>query len=193
MFIAFVDTPKKPDIRAYLNPLPPRFSKEAQAKQLAGTPYIEDMGGKVINAVIRSVRQGTIVEVGELFLLAPAKGHTKTRRAALVDRLDRIEERGGIVRELSTGHDTGKKQRAMLLRAYEMMGRSGQGAPGKRKEGRPKFEYTDHEWAIMEGEWHSSKHANTDERLAAMAKRMTKKPLGQTSLRIKFGPAGKRR
>ena len=178
------------DIRSYLNPYPPRFTKEAQAKQLTGTRYTEDKSGKIIDGMILDGRPGSIVEVVELFLLAPVKGRTKTRRAALVERLDRIEERGGVVRELSTGHETGRKQRAMLLRAYEMISRSGKGQPGERKTGRPKSDFTAHEWSIMEGQWHSSRNKNNDERIAGMAKRMTKKPLGATTLRNKFGPPG---
>lgn len=194
MFIAFVDTPHKPDIRGYCNPFPPRFSEKAQAGILTGQLYTEDKGGKVIDSLIRSIRKGSIVQVADCFLLAPIRGQTRTRREALLDRLDRIKKRGGVILCLATGYRSDNRSQCnrMLLRAYEMMGRSGQGAPGRRKEGRPAVEWTKHEIDIMEGAWHRRSNTNNDERRVDMRKRLGKEPPGMTWLRNKFGsPRGK--
>jgi len=191
--IPFVNTTQKQDIRSYLNPFPPRFSEAAQAGILTGTIYKEDKTGKVFDALARSVRKGTIVEVADGFLLAPIRGQTRKRREAMLERIDAIRERGGIIKCLATGYQSNERAQCnrMLLRAYEMMGRSGKGVPGKRKEGRPPTEVTQHEKDVMEGIWHSRRYKNNDERVTAIEKRIGWS-FGATELRKRYGPPGGR-
>lgn len=188
-----MQTYQKEDIRSYLNPFPPHHSEAAQLKILTGTIYKEDKTGKIIDRLIQSVRKGSIIEVTETFLLAPTKGRTSKRREILVERFDRIEAKGGVVwcRATNTRSSNRADHRRMLLRAYELMGKSGQGAPGKRKEGRPATPWTKHELDIMEGQWHSARNKNGDIRRAKMKERLGKEPPKLTWLRNKFGAPGK--
>jgi len=165
------------DIRCYVNPHPPRYSQIAQTARLAGERYIEDRSGKVIDALIKSVRKDSVVEVLELFLLAPVKGHTRTRRRVLTERIEALKARGAIIREVSTGDLSGSgKLPRMLLRAYEQIASSGRAAAKRENPGRPRIEFTNHEMTIMEGIWHSRRYHNDDERLTAIAARTGKKP-----------------
>jgi hypothetical protein len=165
------------DIRSYCNPHPPRFSKDAQLALLTGEIYIEDWRGKVIDALLLSLRKGAVVEVVETFLLAPVKGHTRTRRRLLTDRIEAIKAKGASIQEVATGDQSGGgKLPRMLLRAYEMIATSGRAAAKRENPGRPRIEYTNHGMTIMEGIWHSRRHHNDDERLTKIKAMTGKKP-----------------
>ncbi len=166
--------PDKDDIRSYNNPWPPRFSKEAQAAKLTGTPYVEDKSGKVIDALIRSIRKErrSIVEVVEVGLLAPVKGRPSKRREALAERFESIKDGGGRIREVSTGDQSDERGKCakMLLRGYDFIANSGRGAAGKSKSGRPSHreKYTDAQWKAMGHIWDSRKYDTGDKALAAI-------------------------
>jgi hypothetical protein len=76
----------KPDYRNYINPGPKgsRFTANWQAEFLPdGETYTEDKTGKMIEALIGSVRPGSTVRVRRLFCLAPWRGSPRKRREAV--------------------------------------------------------------------------------------------------------------
>ena len=83
------------DIRSFNNPIS-SHKRKWQAERLTGEVY-EDW-----DALLRSVRKGSVVEVVELFLLAPATGRPSKRRDTLLDRIDAIKDKGGTLLEAST-------------------------------------------------------------------------------------------
>ncbi len=187
----------KADIRNYINPGPKgsRFTANWQAEFLpTGETYTETKTGKIIDALIRSVRKGTVVRVRRAFCLAPWKGSPRKRREALAARLDAIEEAGGCVMEAETGLSScvrGERNR-LLLGGYEDIATAGR-AVAKGRTGRPpKYEFTDHEWEVIEGIWTSRKYANDPARLAAIETRLGKVP-GRTLIRNKLGSPHKGR
>lgn len=167
---------EKHDIRSYCNSWPPRHSQAAQTAKLTGELYVEDKTGKVIDAVIQSVRKGSIVEVVETGLLAPVKGQPSKRRALMAARIDAIKARGGVIRELETGHQSNKGQCArMIVRGSEFIANSGRVGNKKGRAGQPKIEVTPHEDEIMRGIWNSRRYKNDDERMVAIEKRTGRK------------------
>src|ERR1035441_9965625 len=85
------------DIRSYVNPHP-HFAAAGQMERLSdGETYVEDKSGKIIDAVIAPVRRDrrSIVQVDELFLLAPVIGTPNKRRRALAERIEAIKAAGG--------------------------------------------------------------------------------------------------
>lgn len=176
------------DVRSYCNPFPPRFSTEAQQAKLTGELYTEDRKGHQIESLIASVRKGSVVEIVELFLLAPTHFRPQKRRRLLAERVEAIEGRGGSIRELATGWDTKKGHLPrMFVRAHEQIASSGRAGIGKAKSGRPvKWILTPHDKEIIEGIWQSRRYANDDERVVAVHKRTGKK-LSRAWLRLHFG------
>lgn len=181
----------KPDYRNYVNPGPKgsRFTKDWQAEWLPdGKTYVEDKTGKVVEALINSVRPGSIVRVRRLFCLAPWRGSPRKRREAVAARVQTIRDRKGHIVEAETGLST--KERGgcakMLMGAYEDIATAGR-AVAKGRTGRPpKYEFTAEQWEIIGGIWTSRKYGNDAARMAAIEKRLGKAP-GRTTLRNKFG------
>lgn len=163
------------DLRSYCNPYPPRHSQAAQQAKLTGELYVENKGGEVIDALIRSVRKGTIVEVVEVGLLAPVKGRPSKRRQLMVERFELIRERGGIITELATGQQSIGKCASMIMRASEFIAKSGRARNKQGRAGQPKIEVTPHEDDIMRGIWNSRRYKNDDERMVAIEKRTGRK------------------
>lgn len=165
-----------PDIRSYNNPFPPSFSEAGQAERLTGEIYVEGKGGQGFEALLRSVRKGTIVEVVDGFLLAPVTGKPARRRAALLDRIDAVKAKGGVLHEVSTGHRSNNRSQCnrMLLRAYEMIATSGRGrksaANGRLSKGRPthKEKLTPEQYSAVGNIWHSRKYKSGEQALAAI-------------------------
>jgi hypothetical protein len=175
------------DIRCYINPHPPRFSGPAQLAKLAGEPYVENRRGTAIDALIRSIRPGGVVEVLELFLLGPVIGHTRTRRRILTTRIEALRVKGAVILEKATGDrsDNGTLPR-MLLRAYEQIATSGRARAKRPNAGRPPKEYTPRELEVFETIWQSRRYKNDDERLTKI-KAMTGKRPGRAWLWHHFG------
>ena len=187
----------KPDYRNYVNagPKGSRFTANWQAEFLPdGETYTEDKTGKVIEALIDSVRPGSIVRVRRLFCLGPWRGSPRKRREAVAARVQAIRDRKGHVLEAETGLTT--KERGgcakMLMTAYEDIATAGR-AVAKGRTGRPPvYEFTETEWEIIGGIWANRKYANDGARMAAIEKRLGKCP-GRTTLRNKFGSPHKGR
>jgi hypothetical protein len=166
----------KQHTRSYCNPLP-RLSGPAQEARLTGEIYTEDKKGAAFDALLKSLRKGDVVELVELFLLAPAKLKTFKRRRALTDRIEAIKARGGILSEVSTGDrsDNGHLPR-MMMRAYEMMGKAGQGYAGRGKQGRPPKERSTEELQVMEFEWVNRRNKTIADAIIALRRRKIKNP-----------------
>lgn len=166
----------KQRIRSYCNPFPPRFSAAVQLARLAGELYTEDKKGKIIDALIRAIRPGDVVEVVELFLLAPVKASTAKRRRVLVERIEAIKARGGSICEVSTGDrsDQGHLPR-MIVRAVGLISKGGKGAAGRTKRGRPKKERASEDLQIMEFEWVSKRNKTIADVLVAVRNRGIKR------------------
>lgn len=166
---------KKSDIRSYCNPYPPRFTKDSQLAKLTGETYIEDKTGKVIEALIHSVRSGSIIEVVEMGLLAPIKAKPARRRKALAERVERIKERGGVIRELNTGWQSGKGQLPrMVVRASEFIATSGRAGSKHGQRGNP-IELTPADYTTARMTWRSREYGNDTARLAAIEKAIGQK------------------
>jgi len=180
----------KQDIRAYVNPFVPGRTETGQKAAVSGEVYIEDRSGKQIDALIRSVRKGSVVEVEELYCLAPGKGRADKRRRVMVERIETIKARGARIREAETGLQLPGKGIWMLMRAYEQIATSGR-ARKRDVEGRPPHPWTPHELGVMEAVWFSRRYKNDDERLTAIEQRIGKRP-GRTWLRNKLGSPHKR-
>lgn len=181
----------KPDYRNYINPGPKgsRFTAGWQAEYLPdGETYTEDKTGRVVEALIGSVRPGSIVRVRRLFCLAPWRGSPRKRREAVAARVQAIRDRKGHVMEAETGLSTRERGGCakMLMGAYEDIATAGR-AVAKGRTGRPpKYTFSETEWEIIAGIWTSRKYANDAARLAAIEKRIGKVP-GRTLLRNKLG------
>lgn len=152
------------DFRLYVNPQPKkgRASAEWQRAYLPdGELYVEDKTGKVIDALIRSVRPRTVVVVRRLFCLAPWAGETRTRRRVLGERVSRIKAAGGSIMEGEGGRRTDVNDQCtlMLLDAYEEVGNSRR-MTGTGKRGRPGKNRPPEHLAIMKAEWLSRKNPN---------------------------------
>jgi hypothetical protein len=160
------------DIRSYCNPWKPRFTKESQLEKLSGEIYTEDKTGAVIDALIHSVRKGSIVEVVELGLLAPIPGKSITpqkRRKLLADRVERIKARGGSIRELATGSDSKKGHLPrMLMRAAEFISNSGRAEAKQGTPGRPGIKLTPEQDEKGQLIWQNRRYENDAQRVAAL-------------------------
>lgn len=175
----------KLDIRGYVNPEVPRTTESGQRENMTGDVYVENKSGTVIDRLIRSVRKGTVVEVMELYCLAPVIGYANKRRRILTERIEAIKKRGGIIRETRTGYISKGNMARMALGAYEQIATSGR-VPKRGKTGAPvKWELTPHEREVIEGIWHSRRYKNDDERTVAIRKRTGKK-FSRSWLRLHF-------
>lgn len=181
----------KPDYRNYINPGPKGSRQTAnwQAEFLPdGETYLEDKTGTIIDALIGSVRPGSIVRVRRLFCLAPWKGSPRKRREAVAARVEAIRYRKGHILEAEMGRTTAERGgwAAMLMGAYEDIATAGR-AIAKGRTGRPpKYEFTEAEWEIIAGIWTSRKYANDPARRAAIETRLGRVP-GRTLIRNKLG------
>ena len=152
------------DIRSYHNP----DGKPSQADQLTGEVY------KDFDALLRSVRQGSIVEVADGYLLAPGTGRPSKRRDVLLERIDAVKAKGGVLHEVATGHRSNNRAQCnrMLLRAYEMIATSGRGrksaANGRLSKGRPRKLYEPDQLELMERIWFSRRYKSRDEAINAI-------------------------
>ena len=143
---------------------------------MTGEIYTEDRKGTVIDALIKSLRKGDVIQVLEMGLLAPTVGRPSTRREALADRVERIKARGASILEVSTGHTSrnGHLPR-MMLRASEFIAHSGR-VRKSDKVGRRKLEdvleLTADQLERAEALWRSRKFSTDDERLNAIEARI---------------------
>ena len=161
-----------PDIRSYKNPFPPSYGDQWQAERLTGEVYTD------WDALLKSVRSGSIVEVAEGFLLAPVTGKPSRRRDALLERIDQVKARKGVLHEASTGHRSNNRAECnrMLLRAFEMIASSGRGrksaANGRlsKNGGRPthKDRLTPEQHSAVSKIWDSRKFKTAEQALAAI-------------------------
>lgn len=175
----------------------PRLTEATQKGLLTGELY----GPKERETLIQSLRRGSAVEVVELYLLAKTTGRSDSRKRDLMGTLDRIEARGGFVLEASTGRrsDHAKEQREMLAQAFEQISRSGKGRKsaqnGALSKGAPRWNPTPEVRRVCEAEWHSRKHGNDDERVAAIQAKIGRKDTpGRSTLHKYLGsPHGGRK
>lgn len=176
---------QKPDIRSFSNPFPPSYSQQWQAERLTGEVYSD------WDALLRSVREGSTVEVAEGFLLAPINGKPRHRRDVLLERIDAVKARGGVLREASTGHrsDNRSECNRMLLRAFEMIASSGRGrhsaANGARSKGRPRKQWSKEQLDAAERIWFSRRYKTRQE--ATLAIQALGIPMTKTFLYAHFG------
>ncbi len=171
------------DVRGYINPyIPGALTEEGQRAGMTGEIYVEDRRGHQINALIASVRKGTLVQVQELFYLAPATGDPRVRRRIMGERMDAIEDKGGKIRELNGNL---RRNRAMM-RAYEQIATSGRARKHSRPGRQPKWIFTKAEQEVMAGLWGNRRFKNDSERTLAVQQRIGK-PITRAWLRRAFG------
>ena len=176
---------KKPDIRSFWNPVP-RLGEAAQKSVLTGELY----GPTQRDALIRSVRPGSVVEVAELYLLAKADLRADARRNDLLKTMAAIEGKPhfGIVVEASTGRrsDNPKQSREMLAHAFKQISTGGKGrhsaVNGALSKGAPGWLPTPEEKAICSEEWFSKKNATIDDACIRIKGRLGKRAPSRTTL-----------
>lgn len=161
-----------PDIRSFKNPFPPSYGDSWQAERLTGEVYTD------WDALLRSVRPGSIVEVVEGFLLAPVTGKPARRRQVLLERIDAVKARKGVIHEVATGHRSNNRSQCnrMLLRASDMIATSGRGrksaANGRMSKngGRPGHldKLTPEQRSAVGKIWDSRKYKTAEDALAAI-------------------------
>jgi hypothetical protein len=168
-------TEPKPDLRSWCNPLPPTWPESMQRERLTGELYMPDRKRDARAELIRSVRDGSIVEVCDTFLLAQTIGRVDVRRRDLIRVMDEIEDRGGIIRELSSGLETPKGRRRMRERAFEAITNHARGrrsaVNGALSTGAPRT--WPREGQIFDGYrniWQSRRYRNDNERRTATEK-----------------------
>ena len=179
---------EKPDIRAYINPFTPGETDSGQRSGISSDAelYVETKRGNVIDALIRSVRQGTIVEVKELHCLAPADFRAQKRRRILTERIEAIKGKGGIIREWATGHASKGRMARMMMTAYEQIATSGRARKRPALGAPVKWDLTAHEREVIDRIWSSRRYKNDDERTTAIRKNIGKK-ISTGWLRLHFG------
>lgn len=171
------------DVRGYVNPfVPGGLTEEGQRQGMVDEVYVEDRKGRKIEALIRSIRKGTTVQIAELFYLAPGIGRPQKRRRILGERVDAIEDKGGKIQEL---REPLRRSRA-LLRAYEQIATSGRARKHDRPGAPVKWVFTPAEREVVQGIWTSRKYKNDAERTLAVQQR-TGKPIARAWLRRTFG------
>ena len=146
----------------------PSWGELAQREKLTGEIYETHQR----EALFNSIRKGSIVEVTETFLLAKTTGRSDSRKRDLLMAVDIIEEKGGIVRELSTGYQSNipKEWRKMEARAFELITSSARGKNsainGTYSAGRPRKQYLPEQLLVMEKVWFSRRFKNNAERMS---------------------------
>lgn len=164
------------DFRCYVNPPPGKKGKFGAGWQLDSLPppglecehYTEDRAGKQIDALIRSLRPGSVVVVRRLFCLAPWIGTPTVRKHAMAKRMDLIKAAGASVMESETQRrsDEGSCAQMIVDGVADIASAGRAGAKGKR--GNP-IELTPDQLRMAELIWRSREYANTPARLAAIA------------------------
>lgn len=159
------------DLRGYVNPYAPGLAESSQREGMAGEIYTEDRHGNVVDKLILSVRKGSIVQVRELYCLAPGAFRPQKRRRLLAERIEAIRSRGGHILELATGYKTTNgRLPTMLMRAAEAIATKGRHRTRDRI-GRPiKYELTAHEETVAKGIWTSRNFSNDKAREYAVQK-----------------------
>ena len=161
----------KLDIRSYLNPMKPSWGEAGQREKLTGEIYTTEQR----EALLRSLRPGSIVEVVETFLLAKTTGRSDARKRDLLEVVDRIEESGALIKELSTGmmSNSTKHWRQMQARAFALIVSSARGknsaTNGRYSKGRPRKEYLPEQQAFISQIWFSRKYKTVVERMSVLA------------------------
>lgn len=179
------------DFRNYINPGKGNFTADWQKSYMPdGEDYVEDKTAKIFDALVRSVRKGTIIRVRRLFCLAPWRGRPSTRRRIMAERVDAIRERGGIVLEAETQRrsDVRGNCAQMLMGGYEDIATAGR-ATSKGKKGRPGKSRTEAQLAVMKAEFHSRKNKTVDDALVVIANRKVPNVTRGELYRL-FGPRG---
>ncbi len=178
------------DVRGYINVFPPGAPTEAGQKhwmtQDVAEIYVEDRKRRQIDALIASVRKGSVVAVMELYLLAPAAFRTPKRRRLLAERIEAIRDRGGDVLELATGYKASRRLPTMMNRAHEQIASSGRARKHNRPGAPLKWVLTPAEREVMAGIWANRMLKNDAERTLAIQHRIGK-PITRAWLRRAFG------
>ena len=182
-------------IRFWVNPRP-GWSREAQLERLTGEVYeagSKDHGAKARKELIKSIRRGDVVEVCEIYLLALDTGRSDKQRRDMLATVDAIEDRGGIVVELSTGFRSNVRREwaKMQAEAFYRLALGGKGrrsaANGRRSKGRPpKFDLTPEQDRAAKAAWFDGRLKNDDQRCAKIQK-VTGLKLKRGYLRTRYG------
>ncbi len=175
------------DLRGYVNPAVPGTTEFGQRRDMTGEIYIENRRGTAINGLIKSVRRGTVVQVMELYCLAPALGDPRVRRRILGERMGAIHERGGLIYEIATGDNSRPRHLPrMMIRAYEQIATSGR-ARKRDAEGRPPvWPRSGPMYEGMKAIYLSRRNTNDNQRVTAIKKEYGKSP-SRVWLRQQFG------
>ncbi len=175
------------DVRGYINTFLPGAPSEAvQRAGMTGEVYVENRTGKIAEKFLRSIRRGTMVELWELFILAPNSRRSDVRRRVLADRTDTVFAKGGTIRETSTGKSAKRASTRMSMHAYEQLAYSGR-ARKRDAEGRPQvWPRSGPMYEGMKAIYLSRRNTNDNQRMTAIKKEYGKSP-SRVWLRQQFG------
>ena len=186
---------KTKDIRSWCNPRS-GWSRESQLERLTGEIYeadSKDCGVRKRLALINSVRPGSVVETCEGYLLALNLGRSDKQRRDLLKAVDAIEDKGGVVVELTTGYrsDIRSQWAKMQAEAFYRLGNAGKGRSsainGQSSKGRPKkWVLTPEQDRTVDLIWHDSRLKNDDQRCAKITA-VTGLKLKRGWLRLTYG------
>ena len=182
---------EKQDIRGYINPDVPGESRSGQASGISpdAEVYVEDRSGKIVDAMINSIRAGSIVEVKELHCLAPANGTPNKRKRCLTERIETIAKRGGVIREWSTGLMSKGSLAKMTVHAIDQVAYSGRARKRPTRGREAVFPTSGPVYESYRLIWHSRLYSNDFERITAIEGQHGVSP-GRTWLRTQFDQPG---
>jgi hypothetical protein len=148
------------DVYGYIRVILPRYARKGQqeAMDVHGITRIlaDEKDSEAQRAsLVRMVRNGTVVAIRHLFLLA----RPKHGRSDLWKALDAIENRGGVVWELHSDRKTSAKpERDQMVRdAIEALARGRHKRSKWDKRGRPRRAFTVEEVEQAKAAWNNRK------------------------------------
>ena len=180
----------------------PRLGADAQLLALADAGidrvYVEGRKDRELKQSLtlltRHVAPETVVAVLHLYVLGNPDS-AKKRRDSMLDAMEAIEDKGGIIWELSSGlRSNDRKSRDKMRRAasdYIARARAGGDA------GRPAFVFTDAELAVIDRHWKSLRHKTNAAAVEAVwtdaKKAKLHRLIGISAMRIakRLGPSGR--
>ena len=132
----------KPDFRDFIVDHA-SCSAATQAEHMNGVQY------KDFDALMRSLRPGSVVRVFRPFLLGGNAGTTRQKRRLWAERADRIKAKGNKLVSI----DPPLSGASLAMRAAEQIGNIARGKAGVSKSGRPKKVFTPEQWAVIKHYW----------------------------------------
>jgi len=152
--------------------------RSALVKDICRAIIEEGKPGQNRAALEKRVREGTLIKLYSLFLLAEPTSRRKPGgwRKDLLDAMARIEKRGGIIKDVSMQATTSNPEQryGMVAVALEKLSKNGRSTPlHPRKRGRIAQSFTADDMAKAKAVWESRKYKTWEQARAALPKGFT--------------------